>query len=71
VYQRGALTLYALRSTIGAAAFDDVLRRWVAERGGGTATTDDFVALAEAVSGQELDALFAEWLYEPDLPLFP
>jgi aminopeptidase N len=71
VYERGALTLHALRTTIGDDAFFTTLRRWVAERSGSTASTDDFRALAEEVSGADLDALFQEWLYAPALPDLP
>jgi aminopeptidase N len=45
-----------------------VLRTWVAERGGANGSTDDFIALAEQISGQELSALFDEWLYSSSLP---
>ena len=31
-------------------------------------TTADLVALSEEVSGQELDAFFADWVYDPDKP---
>ncbi|CAN5909034.1 M1 family metallopeptidase [soil metagenome] len=71
VYLRGAMTLHVLRTEVGDDAFFDILREWVAKYGGGTATTPNFIELSERVSGQELDALFQEWLYEegkPDLP---
>ena len=71
VYERGALTLHALRATVGDEPFFEILRRWVAERSGGAATTADFVATAESVSGAELDPLFQEWLYAPSLPALP
>lgn len=50
VYLRGAMTLQALRETIGDDAF--VLRTWVDEHRGGSACSVDFIALAERVSGQ-------------------
>ena len=71
VYDRGALTLHALRVDVGDDAFATILRRWAAERAGGNGTTDDLVALAEEVSGRQLDALFDAWLYEPGLPPMP
>ena len=37
VYKRGALTLHALRLTVGDDAFFDLLREWVERFGGGTA----------------------------------
>jgi aminopeptidase N len=71
VYERGALTLHALDRTIGDEAFDEVVRRWAANRAGGNGSTSDFVALAEQVSGQDLDALFLAWLHSPELPPLP
>ncbi|GAB3321964.1 M1 family metallopeptidase [Geodermatophilus aquaeductus] len=68
VYDRGAATLHALRTEIGDAAFGDLLRRWVTENADSTVTTADFVALAEQVSGRDLDALFTDWLYTPARP---
>ena len=46
VYKRGALTLHALRLTIGDDRFFALLRAWTAQRRHGSATTDDFGALA-------------------------
>ena len=68
VYQRGALTLHALRLEVGDDAFFAVLREWVVRYGGGSATTDDFVALAEELSGRELDDLFERWLRRDEMP---
>jgi aminopeptidase N len=68
VYYRGAMTLAALRAEIGDDAFLTVLRRWAAENADGNVTTDDFVALAEEVSGQQLDDLFQTWLFTPQKP---
>src|SRR5699024_852685 len=58
VYLRGGMTLQALREAIGDDAFFTVLRRWVEAHRYDDARTADFVALAEEVSGQELDGLF-------------
>lgn len=71
VYERGAMTLHALRLTIGDEAFFELVARWAAENAGDAVTTADFVALAEEVSGMQLDALFDEWLYQGDLPEAP
>jgi aminopeptidase N len=68
VYERGALTLQALREAVGDDAFFEILRGWVREHSGRSASTADFVALAERTSGRALDALFQRWLYEPGLP---
>jgi len=71
IYDRGALTLYAVRAELGPERFAVLLHRWVAERGGATASTDQFVALASAVAGRSLAGLFHAWLDERPLPPFP
>ncbi|MFC9488732.1 M1 family peptidase, partial [Streptomyces hydrogenans] len=70
-YDGSALVLYALRETIGTGAFERLERRWVAGHRDGTASTADFVALAEQVSGQDLDAFFDGWLYGEKTPPMP
>ena len=57
------MTLHALRLAIGDDAFFDTLREWNARYFHGHATTDDFIALAEEVSGSELSAFFDVWLF--------
>ena len=68
VYFRGAMTLQALRTAVGDDAFFQILRTWAAEHRYGDATTAQFIALAERISGQELDELFTTWLYTPGKP---
>ena len=69
VYQRGAMTLHQLRLRIGDQAFFTVIRRWAQENEGGNVATPEFVALAERVSGQELDRFFRRWLFTPRRPV--
>jgi hypothetical protein len=69
VYYRGALTLHALRQQVGDPAFFTTLRVWGRQRAGKTATTAQFIALAEKISGQQLDDLFDAWLYTAGYPL--
>jgi aminopeptidase N len=68
IYNRGAMTLEALRQAVGDAAFTSILRRWAAEHRYGNASTAQFIALAESESGHDLDALFAEWLFARGKP---
>lgn len=68
VYFRGALTLEALRQLVGDPAFYEVLRRWVAEHRYGNVSTQEFIALAEQVSGRQLDSFFEVWLYRGSKP---
>jgi aminopeptidase N len=67
-YQRGAAALQALRTEIGDDEFFDVLRRWTTENEDGNVTTADFTALAEEVSGEQLDDFFTAWIYTPEKP---
>jgi aminopeptidase N len=71
VYERGALTLHALRTTIGDAAFFALLRDWTAAHRDATVDTAGFVAVARAHTDRPLDALFTAWLREPRLPDLP
>ncbi|MFX0539903.1 M1 family metallopeptidase [Ornithinimicrobium sp. Y1847] len=74
VYKRGALTLHALRRTVGDDAFFDLLRSWVADHRGGSVSTEDFLAHCERAAGQQADEvvrLLARWLRDRDLPDLP
>jgi aminopeptidase N len=71
VYTRGAMTLHALRVTVGDADFFAILKAWAAEKADANATTAEFVTLAERVSGEQLDALFDAWLYGTTRPSRP
>ena len=68
VYRRGAMTLQALREKIGDAPFFQILRTWAAEHRYGTATTQEFIALSERMSGRDLSDFFRVWLYTPEKP---
>jgi aminopeptidase N len=71
VYLRGGLTLHALRLRVGDEDFFSILRQYYETYRDANASTEDFIRIAEQVSGQELDALFLAWLYDetpPDLP---
>ncbi len=70
IYDRGAMTLQALREKIGDRAFLTVMRRWYAEHKYTNGSTPEFVALAQQVSGQNLGAFFTAWLYTPGKPPF-
>ena len=62
------MALEALRQRIGEDAFLATLRAWVAAHAYGNATIAQFIALAEARSGEDLDALFDRYLFEPGKP---
>jgi len=62
VYLRGAMALQALRQRLGEEPFWSLLRAWVVERSGGHGRVEDFVALAEQRTGEDLAPFLAEWL---------
>ena len=77
VYDRGAMTLQALREKVGDDTFFTILRAWYAENKSQsvtvdeTVTTEDFIALVKResdVPDAELDQFFQVWLYEDGRP---
>ena len=69
VYDRGAMALHQLRLAVGDDAFFTILRTWAADHQYGNGTTEQFMALSEQISGQDLDALFQAWLYTAAKPV--
>ncbi|MDR6416971.1 M1 family metallopeptidase [Pseudarthrobacter sulfonivorans] len=68
VYARGAMTLHALRHAVGDEEFFRILREWAQLNAGGNVSTDDFITLAQKVSGEELNPLIDEWLFTAEKP---
>ena len=69
VYDRGALTLQALRAKIGNdTTFLNILRTWYAENRYSNVTTPEFIATAERVSGLPLHHFFDVWLFQEGRP---
>ena len=71
VYRVGAMALHALRLEIGDDLFFTTLRTYLDRFAFATASTDDFVAVAEEVSGRDLEDLFDAWLFSEGIPDFP
>jgi aminopeptidase N len=71
VYKRGALTLHALRLTVGDEAFFALLEGWVADHTGGSVSTEAFRTYAADSTGADLDPLFDGWLTRGELPDLP
>ena len=59
------MTLHALRLQIGDPAFFRILRDWVRSNAGGNVAIPEFIALAERISGRQLDDFFDIWLFTP------
>jgi aminopeptidase N len=68
VYDRGGMTLEALREKVGDPAFFRIMREWAQSNRYKNVTTAQFVALAERVSGLDLGHFFDVWLYQPGKP---
>ncbi len=69
IYDRGGMTLQALREKIGDWAFFGVLRQWTQRNKDGNVSTPEFVALAEHISHRNLGRFFNTWLYKPAKPV--
>ncbi len=71
VYQRGAMIVHALRRTIGDEDFFRLLTTWTSEKRNANATTEDFLAVAERVSGESLRAFADTWIFGTTAPAKP
>ena len=52
-------------------AFFQILKTYFERYKDGNATTDDFIAVAEEVSGKDLTKFFDSWLYSEKIPPIP
>ncbi len=71
IYDRGALTLHALRLTVGDEVFFEILETFVERYSHSSASSEDFIVVAEEVSGQDLTDFFDGWLYSEEVPELP
>lgn len=67
-YQKGGWVLHMLRNRIGDDAFWQGLANFYTTYQHGNALSEDFEAIMEAASGQDLTAFFQQWLYQPGHP---
>jgi aminopeptidase N len=65
---RGAMTVQAVRNEVGDWDFWQIIDEWLESNAFATGSTEEFMALAEQVSGEDLDALFETWLFIPEKP---
>ncbi|HCB03592.1 MAG TPA: hypothetical protein DEQ43_04970 [Nocardioides bacterium] len=74
VYNKGAMSLEALRTSIGAVDFETLMRDYQATYAGGQISgrrTAAFQAMAEDISGRDLSAFFDAWWYSAGKPPWP
>lgn len=71
-YAKGATVLHMLRRVLGDDVFFRTLKAYVAAPtvAYGTAVTEDFQAVAEQVSGQQLGYFFKQWIYGEGYPTY-
>ena len=62
VYAKAALFFNALHQEVGDDTFKEIMHQYVSQFRWGIATPDDFMGVAESVSGHDLDALYNHWI---------
>jgi aminopeptidase N len=71
-YAKGAVVLHMLRGIVGDSVFFNILQSYAADPNVayGVAVTEDFQAVAESVSGLDLDYFFQQWIYGENYPKY-
>jgi aminopeptidase N len=70
-YTGGALVFHALRLEVGDETFFKILQTYTERYRYGNAGTDEFIAIAEEVSGENLKPFFDAWLFSKTMPDLP
>lgn len=71
LYERGGLTVHAVRCALGDGAFFRMLRDWATVHRHGVVTTAGFTAHVTRYADEPVDELLTAWLYQPSLPPLP
>jgi aminopeptidase N len=69
-YPKGGWVLHMLRGIIGDETFFRGIRTYYERHLHTAVLTEDFRAVMEDVSGQDLEWFFQQWIYEPGFPTF-
>ena len=69
-YNKAGWVVHMLRGVLGDEDFFACLLAWRAAFAYGAATTEDFQAIAEGVSGLDLDDFFQQWIYGEYYPVY-
>lgn len=67
-YQKGSWVLHMLRHRLGDATFQKGVREYYKRYALSNATTDQFKAVMEEISGKDLNQFFDQWLCWPGFP---
>ncbi|OLZ70254.1 zinc metalloprotease [Streptomyces sp. IMTB 2501] len=70
-YTGGVLVLYALRQVVGEDVFHTIERAFLDRYRNSSATTEDYIAIASEISGQDLSGFLRDWLYGTKTPRMP
>jgi tetratricopeptide (TPR) repeat protein len=70
MYAKGAFVFKLLRDTLGDQKFDQLMRTYLQEFRGKSASIDDFEKLASRISGQPMRYFFARWVEGTGVPEF-
>ncbi|GJM23710.1 MAG: hypothetical protein DHS20C16_01250 [Phycisphaerae bacterium] len=70
VYNKASWVMHMLRHVLGDDVFYDVLAEYRSTYEDGSATTADFQAVVEMVSGREMDWFFDQWVYQGGAPSY-
>ncbi|MEU3782364.1 M1 family metallopeptidase [Streptomyces sp900129855] len=70
-YTGGVLVLYALRQVVGEDVFHAIERCFLDRYRNSSATTEDYIAVASKVYGQDLSGFLRDWLYGTRTPGMP
>ena len=70
MYGKGALVFTLLRETLGASKFEQLLKAYLQENRGKSASIDDFEKLTSRIAGQNMRYFFARWVEGTGVPEF-
>ena len=70
MYSKGAFVYKLLRDTLGSQKYDQLLRSYLQQYRGKTASIDDFEQLSSRVAGKNLRYFFARWVEGTGVPEF-
>ncbi|MEO6050837.1 MAG: M1 family aminopeptidase [Pyrinomonadaceae bacterium] len=70
MYAKGAFAFKLLRDTLGTQKFDQLLRSYLQEFRGKSASIDDFEKLTSRIAGQNMRYFFARWVEGTGVPEF-
>jgi len=72
IYNKGAWVLHMLRGVVGDEDFFEILHSYALDEDFRykNSTTEDFQAICESVSGEDLDYFFDQWIYDERYPVY-